>query len=213
MINNENVNLPCQKNNSYSIIIDSKSCPSNFKGNSRHFFTKIIKPEPATMKTVEKYADVEDKVLQKISKKAREANIDVEVCFKQFDVLNNGFIAPTDFYFLMIQTFELTGDEVTELIFRCDRLKDGRIRYQEIIKEISAKLPLPFQKIRENSANFLDLCKKKDRLIEGAIGLEGFKDVLRQIGLNGDEIEAAAKDAAKNNKGKVLYLEFYDKIA
>ena len=50
-------------------------------------------------------------------------------------------------------------------------------------------------------------------MIEGAIGLEGLKDVLRQIGLNGDEIEAAAKDAAKNNKGKVLYLEFYDKIA
>ena len=213
ILDNENVNNPCLKNTSYSLSIESSKYPPGFKGNTRHFFKKIppqniIKEDSKSVK----YADVQNKVLQKISKRARERDFDVEREFKKFDILNNGFIAPTDFYYLMVEAFELNGEEITELIFTYDKYRDGRIMYQEIIKEITAKLPEPYQNLRENAGKFLDYCKKKDRLTEGAISLEQFKDVLRQLNVKADDITEIIKNAGKNNKGKILYLEFHDKI-
>ena len=208
----ENVNLPCTKNSSYSLSIDSSKYPPNFKGNSRHFFRKIPPPAEVNPISVSKYGDVEDRVLQKISQKARALGVDVEHLFRQFDSLNYGVIAPTDFYYLMIETFGLNGQEVTELIFRYDKNREGRIRYLEIVKEITAKLPQPYQKLRENAGKVLEFSKKKDRLTIGAINSEQFKDVLRQVGLNEDEITDALKITTKNSTGKILYSEFHDKI-
>jgi Ca2+-binding EF-hand superfamily protein len=212
LIDNENVNLSCPKNSSYSLSFDTSKYPAGFKGNTRHYFKKITPPVKVLDKTLSKYGDVKDKTLQKISKQARSKNIDAEKCFKQYDTLNNGYIAPTDFYYIMLEIFELTGKEITELILKYDKSKDGRIRYPEIIKEITIKLPEPYEKLRINSDKLLELCKKKDRLTEGAIYLEGFKDVLRQLGLSAEEVDQVAQNAAKNDKGKVMYSEFHDKF-
>jgi Ca2+-binding EF-hand superfamily protein len=213
VLDDENANLTCPKNSSYTLsLIESTKYPAGYKGNSRHYFSKIPPPQARVLPPKEKYGDVDDKILQKISKIAREKKIDVEHSFAQFDILGNKFIAPTDFYYLMIEVFQLTGEEVTEMIFRYDPKRLGKVEYQHIIKEITAKLPPPFQVLRENAEKFLGMCKKKDRLTEGAIGLEQFKDVLRQIGLKSEEIEEALKIVTKNNKGKILYSEYHDKI-
>ena len=213
VLDDENVNGQCLKNSSYSLsVAESSKYPAGFKGNSRHYFVKI--PEATKEKTEKKpkYADVDDKVLQKISKAAREKDIDLDLSFKQYDMLNTGFLFPTDFYYLMVEAFQLTGEEITELIFRYDKNREGKIRYLDIIEAITAKLPQPFQKLRDNAGKVLELCKKKDRLVEGALNVEGFKDVLRQIGLGSDEIEDVLKVVSSNKRGKVLYLEFHDKI-
>lgn len=207
------VNSQCPKNSSYSLSIDSSKYPANFKGNSRHFFKKIPAQEKNEGKNPEKYADVDDKILQKISQKARTGKLDVEKLFTQYDCLNSGFIAPTDFYYLMVESFALNGEETTELIFRYDKSREGRIKYMDIVDAITAKLPEPFEKLRKNAGLVLEKCKQKDRLTIGAISLEQFKDVLRQVGLVSEEIEEAIKVTSKNAAGRVLYLEFHDKIA
>ncbi|OMJ65732.1 hypothetical protein SteCoe_37711 [Stentor coeruleus] len=213
ILDHENANLPCPKNSSYSLsLVDSTKYPTGYKGNTRHYFVKIpALPKPEEAKKP-KYADVENKLLQKISKTAREKNLDVESCFKQFDMLNAGYLTPTDFYFLLVQVFSLNGEEISELIFQFDPKREGRVKYEDIIKEITAKLPEPFQKLRDNAEKILELCKKKDRLTEGAIALENFKDVLRQINLSGEEIAEALKVTTKNNRGKIHYLDFHEKI-
>lgn len=213
ILDHENANLPCPKNSSYSLsLVDSNKYPTGYKGNTRHYFVKIpALPKPEEAKKL-KYADVEDKLLQKISKSAREKDLDVENCFKQFDMLNTGYLTPTDFYYLLVQVFSLNGEEITELIFRFDPKREGRVKYGDIIKDITAKLPEPFQKLRDNAEKILELCKKKDRLTEGAIALENFKDVLRQINLSGEEIAEALKITTKNNRGKIHYLDFHEKI-
>lgn len=213
IMDDENVNSQCPKNSSYSLsTVDSSKYPTNYKGNTRHYFIQIPKPQDTKPVERPKYADVEDVILQKISKTARAKDIDVERCFSQYDMLKTGFLQPTDFYYLMIEAFSLNGEEVTELIFRFDPKREGRVNYTEIISSITAKLPEPFQKLRDNEKKFLELSKKKDRLVEGAINVEGFKDVLRQLGLTSDEIEEALKIVNKNKRGKVIYSEFHDKI-
>jgi Ca2+-binding EF-hand superfamily protein len=213
VMDDQNVNSQCVKNSSYSLsTADGNKYPASFKGNGRHFFVQIPKITKEKEKVLPKYADVDDKILQKISRVARDKDMDVERCFWQFDMLKSGFLQPTDFYYLMIEAFGLNGEEITELIFRFDPKREGRIAYSGIISEITAKLPEPFQKLRENEKKLLELCKKKDRLVEGAINQEAFKDVLRQIGLGSIEIEDALKIATKNKRGKIIYSEFHDKI-
>lgn len=213
VLNDENVNGQCIKNSSYSLsVAEASKYPAGFKGNARHYFIKIPKVAKEETKEKPKYADVDDKILQKISKTAREKNFDVSLSFKQYDMLNTGYLFPTDFYYLMIETYQLTGEEITELIFRFDPNREGKVKYLGIIEEITAKLPQPFQKLRDNAGKVLELCKKKDRLVEGAVNVEGFKDVMRQIGLVSEEIAEVMKVVSLNKRGKVLYLEFHDKI-
>lgn len=213
VLDDENVNGQCIKNSSYTLsVAESSKYPAGFKGNSRHYFIKIPQISKEKSEKKAKYADVDDKILQKISKAARSKDIDVDQTFKQYDMLNTGFLFPTDFYYLMVEAFQLNGEEITELIFRYDKKREGKIKYLDIIEEITAKLPQPFQKLRDNAGKVLDLCKKKDRLVEGAVNVEGFKDVMRQIGLVSNEIEEVLKVVSSNKRGKILYLEFHDKI-
>ena len=194
MMSEETVNTNCPKN----LRGEARGSNLRLQGTGRHYFTDEPRPTVRSSSPATKDSEVS---LKDIARIVRQKSIPLHGLLLQQDRTKEGKLKSQEFIETIIQVFEVTKAQATDLTVKFDKKRTGVVKYIKFVRCVSEEI------ISEGLGSLLDALRVCDGELHGVVSEEVFIGALSDGGVVVEDL-SVFKGIELDGDGNVDYLRF-----